>query len=471
MSRVVLISPPYRAEYMRNARCDFVSLSKSSWYPIWLAQAGAYVESRGHETKLMDAQVTGLNFEDALTEVMAFKPDLVAVYSGRLSEDSDAEFADRLEGKGIRTVFVGPYASIDPAGLLKKSKSGRLMISREFDLPLEELASGKDASSIPNVFVKQADGTVTSTPVRPLYNAEILKTFPLSTPYIHRQLDIYKYKTPSELYPFLDVMSGRGCAWGRCNFCLWVQTFVPGTVYNQRPIEHFMGEFDYMSEHMPFVKSVMIQDDMLTEARAAAIADALLAKPYKIKWSCYAKPNSRLTPATLAKMKASGCRNLHVGFESGDDEMLKKIDKGATVEQSREFAKLVHAAGLHLHGDFALGHFGETEASAERTVQFAKEINPHTAQFQVMIPFKATKFWKQLDEAGAWSASGEPSYEKMGGMGSEAVRSKAKEAYRRFYISPAYFSRILKDPVNTLFVRMDQYLRAIPAVFWKRWEK
>ena len=84
-------------------------------------------------------------------------------------------------------------------------------------------------------------------------------SFPITSEYFHRQVNIYRYKTPSEYYPFIDVMSGRGCAWGKCNFCLWVQTFVDGTVYNLRSIDHFMMEFEYITRYMPEVKSVMIQ--------------------------------------------------------------------------------------------------------------------------------------------------------------------------------------------------------------------
>ena len=56
MAKVVLLSPPYVQDYMRNARCDFVSLSHSSWYPIWLAEAGCYLESKGHKTLQNRAQ-------------------------------------------------------------------------------------------------------------------------------------------------------------------------------------------------------------------------------------------------------------------------------------------------------------------------------------------------------------------------------------------------------------------------------
>lgn len=468
MGRVVLVSPPFLKDYMRNARCDFVSLSNSSWYPIWLGQAGALLESHGHSTWLYDAQVEGQSFAAAIQAIRAYKPDFVAVYSGRLSENSDIAFAEELEKLGLRTVFVGPYASINPNSLLQKTKNACRVIQREFDLPLLEWVNGANENSINNFVLKNADA-LQFLPLRPLYKQETLDSFPLLTPYFHKQLNLRNYKTPSELFPFIDVLSGRGCAWGRCNFCLWVQTFVPGTVYNQRSIAHFLGEFSYIEKNLPQVRSVMIQDDMLTEARAAAISEGLLAMNFKRRWSCYAKPNSKLTLQTLKLMKRSGCLNLHVGFESGDDEILKTIDKGSTVEQARELASLAHQAGLYLHADFAMGHFGETKASIAKTIRLAKEINPHTAQFQLMIPFPETKFWHQLENSRLKNSSGEPSYEEIGGASASEIRAAAKRAYREFYISPRHIKKVLSDPRNYLFNRLDQYAKAIPAVFWRDW--
>ena len=118
-----------------------------------------------------------------------------------------------------------------------------------------------------------------------------------------------------------------------------------------------------------------------------------------------------------------------------------------------------------------MAHLGETRESMERTIALAKEIDPHTAQFQIMIPFKGTKFWRQLDEIGAWNEAGEPSFEKVGGASAEDIRSAAKQAYRRFYVSGSHLRRILADPREALFSRFDQYARAIPAVTWRRWVK
>ena len=169
----------------------------------------------------------------------------------------------------------------------------------------------------------------------------------------------------------------------------------------------------------------MSQADTLTTSRARDISEALLQRNSTSPWSCYAKPNSRLTPETLRLMKNSGCLNLHVGFESGDDHVLKDIEKGSTVAQAKEFASLAHDAGLQIHGDFAVGHLGDTRDSMERTVKLAKDINPHTAQFQIMIPFKGTRFWSQLEERGALNSAGEPSYEKSGGASAESAEASA----------------------------------------------
>jgi anaerobic magnesium-protoporphyrin IX monomethyl ester cyclase len=476
MAKVVLLSPPFVEDYMRNARCDFVSLSHSSWYPIWLGEAGCYLELKGHETRLLDAQINGLTHQQTLDEIKAFDADLVAIYTGRMSEDNDINFADKIAETGRAVVFIGPYTSIDPKKVLEKSKHVKLAIKKEFDLPLEELASGADPKKTPNFFVKDlATGEIKSTEARPLIQTETLDQFPLTSEYFHRQLDIFRYKTPSELYPFMDVMSGRGCAWGRCNFCLWVQSFIvedkPGAVYNIRSIDRFIEEFDYIHNFMPEIKSVMIQDDMLTNKRAVEISTAILERGYKIRWSCYAKPNSKMGVETFKLMRKSGCLNLHVGFESGDPQVLENIDKGATVEDSKTFARDAHSAGLNIHGDFAMGHLGDTSESMQRTINLAKEINPHTAQFQIMIPFKNTTYWRQLDELNAWSENGEPSFEKSGGATSEEIRQTAKSGYRQFYISPSYLKKIMRHPLDYFFNRFDEYIHAIPAVTWRRWMK
>ena len=63
--KIILLSPPYYQGYMRNARCDFVSLSGTQWYPILLGYCGAWLEKCGYDIKLIDALAYKLSHKKA----------------------------------------------------------------------------------------------------------------------------------------------------------------------------------------------------------------------------------------------------------------------------------------------------------------------------------------------------------------------------------------------------------------------
>ncbi|MCX8069420.1 MAG: cobalamin B12-binding domain-containing protein, partial [Thermodesulfovibrionales bacterium] len=83
--KVLLLSAPYLPNYMRNARCDFVSLSGSQWYPLLLGYCGAWLQKCGHEVKLIDAPAYNLTFKQTEELVIEFKPHWIVLYTGRLS--------------------------------------------------------------------------------------------------------------------------------------------------------------------------------------------------------------------------------------------------------------------------------------------------------------------------------------------------------------------------------------------------
>ena len=92
-------------------------------------------------------------------------------------------------------------------------------------------------------------------------------------------------------------------------------------------------------------------------------------------------------------MKDAGCRLLIVGFESGDQQILKNIKKGATIERARQFAKDCKKLGLAVHGDFILGLPGETKETIRKTIDFAKELNVETIQVSVAHAYPGTELY------------------------------------------------------------------------------
>jgi radical SAM superfamily enzyme YgiQ (UPF0313 family) len=82
-----------------------------------------------------------------------------------------------------------------------------------------------------------------------------------------------------------------------------------------------------------------------------------------------------------------------VGYESGDQQILKNIKKGATIDMARRYTKDAHALGLTIHGDFIVGLPGESRESIRRTIDFAKELNTETIQVSIAHPYPGTEFY------------------------------------------------------------------------------
>jgi len=463
--KIILLSPPYKLEYMRNARCDFVSLSGTQWYPILLGYCGALLEGKGHEVKLIDAPASHLNHEDTASLVLEYKPDMIVLYTGFMSEENDLQFGDRLvEELKCEAVIAGPYASIDPEGTLGRARVIDKLIAGEFEYPVCELAGGQRPQEIKNILFKEGN-RITRNPQREYLSGRELDAIPFVSRFFKRHLNLYDYKTPSELYPFIDIMTGRGCKWGLCTYCLWVHVYVKGRTYNLRSAANVIEELGFIEKDMPGVRSVMIQDDSLTPERARELCEAKIKIGNEIIWSCYARAD--IDYETLRLMKRAGCRNLHVGYESASDRVLGLIKKGITAERMSVFTRDAKRAGLRIHGDFAIGFPGETREEALKTIRWAYRLNPHTAQFQLMIPFPGTPFYAYMKEKGWLNNKGQPD---MPDFTNAQIRAMAKTAYRSFYLSPKYLYKCVRDPGEHFFKRLATIKRAIPAMFWKRWE-
>src|SRR3569833_617007 len=99
-------------------------------------------------------------------------------------------------------------------------------------------------------------------------------------------------------------------------------------------------------------------------------------------------------------MKANGLRLLLVGYESCDAQNLHNNKKGLRTDIARRFSADCRKLGILIHGTFILGLPGETQETIGRTIEFAKEINPHTIQVSLAAPYPGTQLYKQAVEQG-----------------------------------------------------------------------
>ncbi|MBU1164135.1 B12-binding domain-containing radical SAM protein [Patescibacteria group bacterium] len=432
--KIYLLNPPFVKNFVRSSRCTWIPIAGSSWPPIFLAYATGLLEKNGHKAKLVDGTVGDWNLDKILNDVKEFEPDITVVYISLDSLESDVKVAKSIKEKAkTKIVFVGPWCAIEPEKMMEKYPVIDILIRREFEWPLHQICQDQNIKDIGWLVWRNESGQIVTNQDGGFMNTEQLDSLPFAADVYRRHLNIKDYKQSSLAYPFVDTLTSRGCAWGKCTFCLWPQTIHKDAMFRMRSIESVIEELKFIKNEMPDIKEVFFQDDMLPPGRLKDIAQAIIDNNIKMEWSGYAKTN--LTYDILKLAKKSGCRFLHVGYETGDQQILNNVDKGEIVEKMEEFTKDAKNAGVKIHGDFIFGLPGETKETIQKTIAWAKKLNISDYQFVVPQPHPATCMYKELDGKGLLTEDGKPNYPHLT---IDQLEHWRFEAYKKIYLNPKY---------------------------------
>ncbi|QYE34557.1 hopanoid biosynthesis associated radical SAM protein HpnJ [Polymorphobacter sp. PAMC 29334] len=373
-----------------GARYQMKREVKSFWYPTWLAQPAALVEG----SKLIDAPAHDLSWDDIAHEVDDM--DLVVLHTSTPSFRQDIRTAELIKARNPKALIgmIGAKVAVETQKSLEASTAIDFVCRNEFDFTIKDVADGIPLADIAGISFRNASGEIVNNPDRPVIMD--MDTLPWVTPIYKRDLDHTKYFGGYLLHPYISFYTGRGCK-SRCTFCLWPQT-VGGHNYRTRSIENVVEEVKYTIKTWPDLKEIFFDDDTLTDNAPRVEALARELGKLGVTWSCNAKAN--VPRKTLEIMKAGGLRLLLVGYESGNQQILINIKKGLRTEVARQFTKDCHDLGIVIHGTFILGLPGETAETIEETINYAKELNPHTIQVSLAAPYPGTFLYKQATENG-----------------------------------------------------------------------
>lgn len=433
-----------------GARYQMKREVKSFWYPTWLAQPAAMVEG----SKLIDAPAHDQSWDDIKHEFD--DRDLVILHTSTPSFGQDIRTAALIKqhNPNILIGFVGAKVAVEPDKSLAATPHVDFVAREEYDFTILEIAQGNPLATVDGITWRAPDGAFVRNRDRAII--EDMDVLPMVSPVYKRDLKIEKYFGGYLLHPYVSFYTGRGCK-SRCTFCLWPQT-ISGHNYRFRSVPKVIEEVQYILENIPETKEIFFDDDTLTDnhARVEELAIALGKlgfgkKGFPVSWSCNAKAN--VPKKTLEILKANGLRLLLVGYESGNQQILHNIKKGLRVDVAKQFTKDCHELGIVIHGTFILGLPGETEETIEETINYAKEIDPHTIQVSLAAPYPGTFLYKQATENGWFDNSNDLLTD--GGnqiaqlsyphLPASVIFDKVEEFYKRFYFRPSKIWSIVSE--------------------------
>ncbi|MFH0864269.1 MAG: hopanoid biosynthesis associated radical SAM protein HpnJ [Candidatus Gottesmanbacteria bacterium] len=444
--KTLFLNPPSFSRFdSAGARFAATRVTQSLWYPAWLGYAAAYVS----KSKLIDCPADNISLNQLLGKIKQY--ELIVIYTSTPSILNDIRVAETIKkiNKKCKIIFTGPHVSVLPEETLKMSNVIDAVTIGEFDQIIADVTNKINWNLIKGLCFKQGNNIVNNQPRNPLKDLDRL---PYVSKIYKRDLPIFSYRLPFCLHPYISIYAGRGCP-NLCTFCLWPQTFT-GRIFRKRSVDNVIGEVIWIKNKMPQVKEIFFDDDTFTINHVWVEEFCRKIMPLKITWSVNARAD--VPYELLLKMKNAGCRLLVIGYESGNDQILKNIKKGISVLQMKKFTEAVKQAGLMIHGTYILGLPGETKQTIKETIKFACELDSDTIQVSLATPFPGTEFYRFCQQKKFINVSSfiDPNGYQLPIISYPNLSSKTieRESIRflvSFYIRPKYFLKISKKFVSS----------------------
>lgn len=172
----------------------------------------------------------------------------------------------------------------------------------------------------------------------------------------------------------ISYESVRGCPY-RCAFCNYPFLF-DDNVFRRKSAERIAE--DWIAYAREGVEIITCLDSLFTlpPTRLHELCDRLIAAGSPVKWICYARADDLADLATCQRMRAAGCQQVHVGIESGSQEILNNMNKRCTVEANERALINCREVGITTVATVILGFPGETAATVQATFNMLRRAPP-----------------------------------------------------------------------------------------------
>lgn len=449
--KVMVLNPPTDQaqnvvrDMLYNCWCRGKRIANAESPPVNSLYIATVLKKAGIDTEFVDA-VALYKTRAEFIESMKEGYDYVVISTASMTFKEDVDTLKKIKEKypDTKTIIFGSHATFYPEDVLKTSEVDFIILG-EAEYPVRDLLLGKD--KIKSLGYKE-NGRLHINKER--YYVQNLDELPFPD-WTMFPKDIVYFHPLIERIPWTTAISSRGCM-GKCNFC--ISPFFFGK-YRQRSARNVVDEMEYLTELG--YKEVFYRDETFTVSRKrlADICNGIIERGIDITWICNARVDT-VDKEIMALMKKAGCHTVKFGVESGDQRILDNIQKGITLEQTKEAFRAAREAGMKTHGHFMLGCIGETKETLQKTIDFAKEIKPTTVTFNVFTPFSGTPVYnmvlEKLKKEGVDGSEIDLSVEHSKAyynelfteLTNEEVTSALRRAYREFYLRPAYFWDRLK---------------------------
>ncbi len=423
--------------------------------PLGVLYLSSYIKKYTNaNVVIVEALRDNLSDEQILNIIEKENPDLIGIHCLTAFYKQAVTLCKKIKSmqKKYKVHLGGVHPTFMPYTTLKDSEADFVVVG-EGEIPIKKIIDNNlSTKGIQGVYTlndlkndeTQADGT----PVKKAETVMDLDTIPFPDwemlppiSYPHSPHAVIARGNPIGI-----IMTSRGCP-SRCTFCS-SNNFYKGI--RQRSVNNVIEEVKFQIKNLG-IKELQFTDDNLTLKKDYIIelCNALLENNIKIPWST---PNGvradKVDKEVLNLMKKSGCYLIDFGIESANNQILKNIRKGETIEQIDYSINLASETGMITQGNFIFGLPGETKETIQETINYAVNSKLDRAGFFALRLLPGSDLSKKLKNKYTLNINNsfisKPDWLPEG-LTEEYILRAIQKVYWQFYFRPKRLWNLLND--------------------------
>ncbi|MBI4846233.1 MAG: B12-binding domain-containing radical SAM protein [Candidatus Omnitrophica bacterium] len=356
--------------------------------PLGLLYSAALLKKNGHNIKIFDCELDYFSLQDIILYIKNNQPDIVCssinIFNPRYEID-----CLKLIRKISSAVIIarGHFPQLYPEIVAKNKQIDIVLSGKGFSsLPsiIETIARKKSFKHI-NGIVYQEDNKIIQNPPEDAYVLDEL-------PFPARELiNNGLYGSALSIHSkFTTMITSIGCPF-KCTYCTDRQ--IP---YQKRTLSKTIEEIEECRYRFG-IREITFLDSTFTIDRERTISFCSQLRKHKIdiKWAIRTRTDY-MDPDLLDELKKAGCISIHYGIESGSSDILKTLKRPTSLNNIEHIIAATVKRNFITLGFFMIGNSGDTINSISDTIQFAKKLPLHFAQFIVTVPLPYTDIYNKI---------------------------------------------------------------------------
>jgi radical SAM superfamily enzyme YgiQ (UPF0313 family) len=355
----------------------------------------SYLSGAGFNNYLRNLKdISSRIWNEAKSTMARYEPKVVGIYccAGNLaSSQIIGKLAKKINNRTI-VIMGGPHPTAVGPQMLADSNVD-IVVKGEGEITtvelLDAISKGESFARIKGIMFRE-DQEIVETPNRKL--VENLDTLCFPHQYAHEVLVDYD-KHPKSA--FKNILATRGCPY-TCFFCgsncIW------GRKTRFRSVENVAKEIKSLQK-MGINRIEFVDDTFgINKEYTHRLCDSMIHDCPKIRWGCETRVDL-IDEKLLIHMKKAGCHSIFLGIESGNNEILKHVRKGITVEQALSAVKIIRNQGIKLTAFFIIGTPWETEDTLNDTFITMQKIRG-LLNYSIFTPYPGTEAFDYCKKVG-----------------------------------------------------------------------